>query len=853
MAREDGITDACNHIVQQVAVLVSSRADDENGSVDPVACDAFIDHVERLSQSSTVALSDAFCSERVEKFLQRGICHADPNVASTSRRLIIVLLRASPAAVTRLLRAPRSTRGKRPRAKLSSTSPPLLHDAMSAPSEVSSALACVRHSALQVARAALEVENSPDVVAAVARALPRSVLMTLLSDPVALVARSARELLCTILEHHAEAWPGLEHGLRNWWHGRLPPVASARAVTDVPRPHYLLERPHPEVNESNADAPIGSHTHTSVIDDPEAAIALAATLVEHALSACAPSVVCEQVLRDGEVLSRCTALLAAALGREAPFAPPVAHRLLALVTRVCEGDRTALVGYLLPPLQRPHADDGDVMWGVLSSMTAEADALLSVGDGVGAMRLAGSCRPVLHAASTPRQPPPPPVALVVRVAGACLDAANWHDLDVDGRRRTLLHAMWAARTWSATSWAQSLQSLGWPTLIIRLIDRLAGGCTALPPVPPSHTADEARLLREAAASLAAMLTTSSMSDMPLAEATRAMGSLCAALAFCVGTDNMPLEGIGVRRLGSGVPRALLEALVEIVHSHPKLLTRCTPSGGDGDAHPLTHSLRAAASSREADVRGAACDAIGALIDRVDGAVTFAMHAQLISLIASLLAQAEDEATRAAAFRAAARLISEPAACAALHILHPMWMIELWRTLREDEPSADVTTAALGALTAAVRAPHLCPAAIDALRAVLAEPPHEPEEPDGTWCYADAASTVPLLSLPEGMEALCAAASSSVAIAAVELVAALQEPHVSDSAASVPDLHEALHLTACIQKATQHYDPHVRRVAARVLPEGDAELSWPLYQKQDVITQKICFFGACAAARSHECE
>ena len=208
--------------------------------------------------------------------------------------------------------------------------------------------------------------------------------------------------------------------------------------------------------------------------------------------------------------------------------------------------------------------------------------------------------------------------------------------------------------------------------MIALIDTLAGGGPCLPAVPSTHRADDARLLCQAARSLSALPGAAATDSAPRA----AVRSLTAALAFCAGTAATPLEGTGVRRLGSGVPRVLLEALTAVVQRHPSLLDSAEA------AAELARGVCAAAASHEAEVRRATGSALEALL-ATEGGVCFALSHGLVPPIARLTGDARDEATRAAAHRAAARLAASARGWDALRAHRPNWLDEVWSELRED--------------------------------------------------------------------------------------------------------------------------------------------------------------------------
>ena len=67
------------------------------------------------------------------------------------------------------------------------------------------------------------------------------------------------------------------------------------------------------------------------------------------------------------------------------------------------------------------------------------------------------------------------------------------------------------------------------------------------------------------------------------EAVKALRSLAAAVAYAVGTAQMPLDGSGVRSLDSGAPRALLEAMTDVIRAHPLLLEGKAGGEAEGKA------------------------------------------------------------------------------------------------------------------------------------------------------------------------------------------------------------------------------------------------------------------------------
>ena len=876
--------------MQHLAALVRSTQCDAS-YVDLVACDAFLRHVEGLAKSHANMLMEVLCNDAADRLLRRGLRHTDPHVASTARRIIVVILNASPSAGVHLLRAPKMlVGGKRPRDELAPVSSPLLHEALAAPTTASSAQACVRQAALQVARTALQVAQTPAVDAAVAVAVPIASLLTSLEDSSAGVAIAARELLCTMLacgHRRSELVPTLHE----WWASSLPRIACVADPMNQPVPHFLLDRqclegspcpPHALCGDAlGADGAAGAEC------DPEPAIALAAALLEDALATgqSPASDLSETVLRDGDVLARCAALLPAALRPQGRFSAVVGHRVLALVTRLCEtaqDNQSGRLCLLLPRASQGRMEDGEGVGRALSWLASEAQALRDGGAPIGAMRLAGACRPALSMTASAAAEPPPPVLVVVRAVRDCLDAevgapsSRALDERVESTRLTLLHGMRAAAGWSGTAWAPALISAGWPTLLTRLVDGLAsGGMVRLGDVQRTHAADDTRLLRTAARSLAAVLAAGApeqAGSMP--EAVKALRSLAAAVAYAVGTAQMPLDGSGVRSLDSGAPRALLEAMTDVIRAHPLLLEGKAGGEAEGKAEGeaegkaeggscaacLARSLRTAADSREAEVRRATSGAIEALLD-VDGGLDFVTRHDLAPIIASLLDASQcDEAARAAAHMATFRLAASPVGWTQLRVHRPEWFVELWRELRVDALSDELSLCVLHVLRDAVDSRHLHRAATGALGAVLEEEEEEEEEAAdeeqggaavmGMWTLAGSSPTR-LLTLRDGLEAACGAGTSAVAVAAVHLLAAVlsvdEAEKATMGASQVLDVHP---LRLCIEVASQHCDSRVRQLAARVLSRDAVEEDSDEFSDVDESTP-ACFFGACA--RSHECE
>jgi hypothetical protein len=329
-----------------------------------------------------------------------------------------------------------------------------------------------------------------------------------------------------------------------------------------------------------------------------------------------------ELLRDSDVLCRCAGWLPAALAPGAPST--VREPLLRLLARACHRGG-ACAALLLPRATRPQPEATGVhgpAHRLLMTTLAELAASQMVGGApVGAMRLCAACVPVAAARATDDAPPtlgsaspvendappaeeggvPPPVALTVRAVRACLDRSLADAPDMPLRaavrgceRAVLLQAMRAADVWVSTAWAGALLESGWADLMACLLGSLAA--RAAPPcctrsglsvaVPPTHHADDARLLCAAARSLCALLVSASVAAPPTAppveprhsvpptstppstlavpvhaRVCRAIVRLAWVLTQCVGSADAPLDGVGARRLGSGVPRVMLEALV----------------------------------------------------------------------------------------------------------------------------------------------------------------------------------------------------------------------------------------------------------------------------------------------------
>ena len=865
-----------HEVLSHLALLVRSRGvessachvdclpgdDLEGAAVDAVSCDEFIDYVSSIARRSSREmreLGEALFGEAGDCLLRCGMTHEDPCVASTCRMLLAAIIGANGSTtVTRLLAPclchPTIRLGGQKRAR-DAESDPLLLEAMRWPKggEHISSTAGGRRAALQVAIAALHASDAVEVEHVLTLALPTDALLSALADPHVFVAQTARELFCAIVERvpirrkdGSEDGSSLRasvlRGLRSWWDRRLPSMSTgmpADATPEQPVPSYLLDRRNVDVETEDAAF--------VEVADVEPAVALAEALLDRAVGCTDAASTWLDVLRDDEVLHRCALLLPDALHPDKPAG--VRERALAIVAKACEAGQTEGMNLLLPPSLRPSGQEESTSR-VITWVAGEAEALLRAGAPTAAVRLAAACLPSRNApeAIDPVRELPQPVSLVLRAMRVCLlsslhtrgmeDAPTQRSLDAGstagddtvqmaGRERsTLLHAMRAMTAWSLSGWHGALLASDCAELLVELMDGLVDGW-ALPAVPCTHMADDTRLLRATAHCIASLFgrsqCTLSISRLRVA---RAISSLGAALAFSVGNQVTPLEGAGVRRLGSDAPRALLEALTAITGAHGKdLLADSAGQLAEGDSaegrtagewptvemdaarERLARGLRIAAASSEAEVRRATGDAFDALL-AADGGLGFVLHARLVPVLATLATDSHDELTRAAAHAAATRLAASEAGWEALRVCAPDWFRDLWRELRHDEPSTELALSTLRALRAAVLESHLRTSALRQLRAVLSADDEMDDAADELTAFE--------LALTDGLEALCGSPNSLVAMAALELLEAMLS---GEEAGEVAALSTQLRVDACADAAAQHTDTRVRLLAARVAPDA----------------------------------
>lgn len=913
-----------------LAVHITSLV--EARDVDTVACDDFIDYVRTQLAGTPSAdhhqLTSELCSPGMMHTLQDGLRHADDRAAATVRRFITVLVEnyahTSTDMLSTLTGVPCSTcdnnnnysgrkrmRQKRSRSTELQQRPPSSTLLIAAMRYNANESACIRLASLELAHAVMQHLISDEADSAVASALPTDAVLAALDDESLLVARTARELLCTMLERGGDDSVRGAHlldAVHGWLNLRLPP-SSGSIDAKPPRheqqpealPAYLLDRvvanSCPDGG-SSAAADV-SHATAHRLGSPEPALALAIALFDRAHPVGAVEDVDDgstmpgplsALLRSGSVLSRCVALIPNIFRLDDN--PRAGQRVLALISTVCRSGHASCAAQLLPPsadcLTKPSTcvapppvatSSGDV-GSALAHLTSVAESLLHSDAPIAAMRLAAACAPARSAAvASPLAgcELPPPVPLVVRTArvsahsiglGGALAAVSPSDTSLRAAlgsraRGALMHAMRAATAWHGTAWDCALLADGWPELTGQLIEDLAASGSQ-PAVASSHFANDAALLCTAADSLGTLLSSACVPQpgaAAVATAAQAIGSLCNALAACVGTAAAPLEGKGTRRLGCGAPCALLAALVTIART-PCGTTLLDATQADATSACLEPALTLAASSSEAEVRRAVGGTIDALLTIEARSAVDTTHATcsvrkwVAPLVAGLVGDEHDEATRAAAHRAATRLAAGDAGWAALREHRPDWFERLWSELCIDEPSDDLALAALHALCEVLRGKPLRLAAMNAWRSIER---HGTVLPSAESCTG--VEPLPDLDVCDGLVALCSAPTAEVALAALEVLEAAIMAGAADAAAMACE--DNFNVRSCIDAAAQHTDARVRRVANRVACAAAGQNAPGVLLAYDNLEDQCTdalepdalrsFFGPNAATRLHECE
>ena len=115
----------------------------------------------------------------------------------------------------------------------------------------------------------------------------------------------------------------------------------------------------------------------------------------------------------------------------------------------------------------------------------------------------------------------------------------------------LLHALRAAEVWNPTeysAWSIALIRAKWPELMVGLIDTIRRNPAR--DVPHTHAADDARLVCSAArllGSLACDMYLRPTDESKSVFVSQVVSLLAKMLQSSVGTEESPLEGVGVRR------------------------------------------------------------------------------------------------------------------------------------------------------------------------------------------------------------------------------------------------------------------------------------------------------------------